>query len=325
MHGHRTRLVSIAALTVAWVVTTVTVARMAGGSDAMSAVSFSQTVTQPAAPGPAPQPAAGYVGDDTCTTCHTGQTVKGSAHARVANPRTPAAQQGCESCHGPGQAHVDDEAKGHIRKFSRIPAREASEACLTCHTRGAHALWQGSPHDTRNLSCTTCHSVHAPTSPAAQLKAVSQQELCVTCHQPQVLKTKRQSHMPVREGKLECSSCHNPHGTTNIKLLKVGNWINESCVSCHAEKRGPFLYEHAAGRESCVSCHDPHGSSNERMLVAKPPMLCQRCHIGSRHPSTIYDATQLASRSNRLIGRACVNCHSAIHGTNHPAGGTFLR
>jgi DmsE family decaheme c-type cytochrome len=325
MHGHRTRFVSIVALTVAWIVTTVTVARMAGGPDAVPAVSSSQVVSQPAASGPAPQPAAGYVGDDTCTTCHTGQSVKGSAHARAANPRTPAAQQGCESCHGPGQAHVDDEAKGHIRKFSRIPAREASEACLTCHTRGAHALWQGSPHDTRNLSCTTCHSVHAPKSPAAQLKAVSQQELCVTCHQPQVLKTKRQSHMPVREGKLECGSCHNPHGTTNVKLLKVGNWINESCVSCHAEKRGPFLYEHAAGRESCVSCHDPHGSNNERMLVAKPPMLCQRCHIGSRHPSTIYDATQLASRSNRLIGRACVNCHSAIHGTNHPAGGTFLR
>jgi hypothetical protein len=69
MHGHRTRLVSIAALTVAWVVTTLTVARMAGGPDAVSAVSFSQAVTQPATPASAPQLAgAGYAGDDTCTT-----------------------------------------------------------------------------------------------------------------------------------------------------------------------------------------------------------------------------------------------------------------
>jgi predicted CXXCH cytochrome family protein len=96
-------------------------------------------------------------------------------------------------------------------------------------------------------------------------------------------------------------------------------------VRGHAEKRGPFLYEHAAGRESCVSCHDPHGSNHDRMLVARPPMLCQRCHIGSRHPSTIYDGTQLAAGSNRMLGRSCVNCHSTVHGSNHPAGGTFLR
>ena len=61
------------------------------------------------------------------------------------------------------------------------------------------------------------------------------------------------------------------------------------------------------------------------MLVAKLPMLCQRCHIGTRHPSTIYDAPDLRNKSNRLIGRGCVNCHSQIHGSNSPAGHTFLR
>jgi hypothetical protein len=61
------------------------------------------------------------------------------------------------------------------------------------------------------------------------------------------------------------------------------------------------------------------------MLVAKLPMLCQRCHIGTRHPSTIYDGTSLASRSNRLVERGCVNCHQQIHGSNHPSGMTFLR
>lgn len=131
--------------------------------------------------------------------------------------------------------------------------------------------------------------------------------------------------MPVQEGKMACSSCHDPHGSTNVRLLRVGNWINESCVSCHAEKRGPFLFEHAAGRESCVSCHDPHGSSNDRMLVAKAPMLCQRCHIGTRHPSTLYDAAAARAGSPRIIGRACVNCHQQIHGSNHPSGQSLTR
>ena len=92
-----------------------------------------------------------------------------------------------------------------------------------------------------------------------------------------------------------CTTCHNPHGSTNVKQLRAGNYVNEACYSCHAEKRGPFLWEHAAGRESCTTCHDPHGSNNDRMLVARTPMLCQRCHIGTRHPSTIYDGTSLGA------------------------------
>jgi DmsE family decaheme c-type cytochrome len=141
----------------------------------------------------------------------------------------------------------------------------------------------------------------------------------------EVSKQQRVGHMPVREGKMTCTSCHNPHGSTNVRMLKVGNYINELCVSCHAEKRGPFLWDHAPVREGCNTCHDPHGSNNDRMLVAKAPMLCQRCHISSRHPATIYDGVQLTSASNRLVGRSCVNCHSQIHGSNSPAGNVFLR
>jgi DmsE family decaheme c-type cytochrome len=203
--------------------------------------------------------------------------------------------------------------------------RDTSSTCLSCHTQSSHALWQGSAHDARHLSCTTCHSVHEPKSDHAQLKTTTEIETCATCHRSQVMKVKRVSHMPVTEGRMTCTTCHNPHGSTNVRQLRVGNWINESCVSCHTEKRGPFLFEHAAGRESCVSCHDPHGSSNDRMLVARVPMICQRCHIGTRHPSTIYDGLAVQNRSNRIIGRACINCHQQIHGSNHPSGQSLTR
>jgi DmsE family decaheme c-type cytochrome len=133
--------------------------------------------------------------------------------------------------------------------------------------------------------------------------------------------------MPVREGKLSCSSCHNPHGSiSNVKALKVGSSISESCMSCHTEMRGPMLWEHAPVKESCTTCHDPHGTSNDRMLVVRLPMLCQRCHIATRHPSTIYDnAAITVNKSNRMFGRSCVNCHSNIHGSNHPSGQFFMR
>jgi DmsE family decaheme c-type cytochrome len=273
-------------------------------------------------------PPADFVGSDTCLACHDGMSrgVATSAHGRAADPRSPAAAQGCESCHGPGSRHLEDPSNDTaIRKFTQMAPRDVSETCLSCHNREAHALWEGSTHDARNLSCSTCHSVHDPKSPTAPLAESSQTALCATCHRVQANKVQRVAHMPVLEGQMQCSSCHDPHGATNVKLLKVGNWVNESCVSCHAEKRGPFLFEHAAGRESCVSCHDPHGSSNDRMLVARTPMLCQRCHIGTRHPSTIYDNLSLQNNSNRIIGRSCVNCHQQIHGSNHPSGQSLTR
>ena len=168
--------------------------------------------------------------------------------------------------------------------------------------------------------------MHNPKSEVAQLKTKTEIETCATCHKAQAMKVTRAQHMPVREGKMSCSSCHNPHGSTNVKQLRVGNYVNESCVSCHAEKRGPFLWEHAAGRESCVTCHDPHGSSNDRMLVVRMPMLCQRCHIATSHPSNIYDNNAITvKKSNRMFGRSCMNCHQNIHGSNHPSGQFFMR
>src|SRR5262245_57317926 len=151
-------------------VITITVRAMDGiSAEGLLAPQTPAAKTAPQAPAPQ-APATGYVGSDTCEACHTeGDTLKGTAHAQALNPRTPAATHGCESCHGPGQAHVDDENKGHIKKFSQLTAEESSGTCLSCHNRGNHAAWEGSAHESRNLSCTTCHSVHSPKSPERQL------------------------------------------------------------------------------------------------------------------------------------------------------------
>jgi DmsE family decaheme c-type cytochrome len=273
---------------------------------------------------------AGYAGTDACLLCHEpeGKSITHSRHGQVKNPRAPAATLGCESCHGPGQAHVDDDAKGHIKRFKDLTPSDVNQTCLTCHNRGTHAGWEGSAHAARNLTCTTCHSVHAPQSIEKQLVKPTETQLCATCHRLQVAKTERAvAHMPVREGKMSCSSCHNPHGSiSNVKALKVGSSVGESCTSCHTEMRGPVLFEHAPVRENCATCHDPHGSSNDRMLVARMPMLCQRCHIASKHPATLYDKDQITTnKSNRMFGRSCVNCHSQVHGSNHPSGQFFMR
>ena len=316
----------VAALVLVWVAAVGLAA--ASNRPEVAQTNTARLATPPPPAAPAPQ-ASGFVGDETCATCHDTQAkaLKSTLHGKAQNGRTPAARgdQSCETCHGPGQKHVDSGKKEDIRRFNVMNARDVNASCLSCHNKGSHANFQGGMHDARNVSCATCHSVHSPKSEKAQLKTATTVQTCESCHKQESMKVKKSGHMPLREGKMDCATCHNPHGSNNVRMLKAGNSLNEACASCHAEKRGPFVWDHAAGRENCASCHDPHGSNNDRMLVAKEPMLCQRCHVSSRHPATIYDGTQVAAASNRAIGRSCVNCHSQIHGSNHPAGDKFLR
>ena len=141
-----------------------------------ASTSISAQQQQRPAPSAAAQPAAarGYVGESTCVTCHD-QKYTGTAHGLKSDPHTPAATLGCESCHGPGKAHVDadgDPAK-IVNDFKKMNPQQASAVCATCHTSGTHAFWAGSQHDQRNVSCVTCHSVHDPKG-EHQLKAASE-------------------------------------------------------------------------------------------------------------------------------------------------------
>jgi len=274
---------------------------------------------------------ATYVGAEVCAQCHYDKftSYQNSAHAIGGDPRTPAGQFGCESCHGPASKHVaggGGRGVGGLMTFAAsVPVAEKNAPCVTCHTRGAVSLWHGSTHESRNLACVTCHSPHGGNPKLLVQK--TQLQLCTQCHQQIRLAVMKPSHHPLREEKMQCTSCHNPHGSQTAKLI-AANSVNDKCVECHAEKRGPFLFEHPPVRESCLNCHDPHGSSHEPLLVAKKPLLCQRCHSSFAHPGGLYatprsgpGASQLVSQSQPQIAyRACTNCHVNIHGSNSPSG-----
>jgi DmsE family decaheme c-type cytochrome len=170
--------------------------------------------------------------------------------------------------------------------------------------------------------------VHSFESRTAQLKTAMPSGVCMSCHTAIRAQMMRTSHHPVREGLMECTSCHNPHDGTRPKMIKA-DWANELCYQCHTEKRGPFLWEHGPVRENCLNCHNPHGSNHDKMLVARLPWLCQRCHLNTRHPGTFYDGRvgggSLALSTNRAVEHACKNCHQNIHGGNAPSGPYFGR
>ncbi len=267
---------------------------------------------------------ATFVGAKVCLTCHAGQT---AAFEKTLMGRIGKTQKGkfdCENCHGPGSAHAKaggGRGVGGIISFrpedqSRT-ADENNAICLTCHQRGDRTYWNGSTHETRGLMCSNCHTVMKEVSRKYQLKTAVEAETCFQCHKDRRAQMARSSHMPLREGKMVCSDCHNPHGSTTDGLLKTAT-INDTCYKCHAEKRGPFLFEHAPVRENCVNCHDPHGSVNEYMLKISRPRLCTECHAFG-HGTT---SGPLAVQS---MSRQCQNCHTEVHGTNSPSGGLLHR
>jgi len=220
-------------------------------------------------------------------------------------------------------APVDGRSVGGIVSFRKDdPGRTAEQnngICLTCHERGERTYWHSSVHDTRGLVCTDCHTVMRRVSATHQLKTPFEPDTCFQCHKDRRAQMFRSAHMPLREGKIACSDCHNPHGSYTEAALR-GDSVNDTCYKCHAEKRGPFLFEHAPVRENCLNCHDPHGSVNEYMLKVSRPRLCAECH-GLGHASFLTQGpAQIGAFS-----RSCQNCHTEVHGTNSPSGPLLQR
>jgi DmsE family decaheme c-type cytochrome len=294
-----------------------------------------------------PMAAARYVGEKRCAECHdTEKTLFGhTQHAKVfrENPRNDIERTVCEACHGPGSLHVADaKDRGRIIGFSKewnTPVEVQNGQCLACHSGGQRLHWPGSMHAGKKLGCSDCHNPMARFSATGLLKKSSITETCQTCHPQQRADFRKKSHMPVPEGKMTCEDCHNPHGSSGKRLLKADS-VNDLCYSCHAEKRGPFLWEHAPVRENCLNCHNPHGSNHDKLLVQTRPVLCQQCHSGqggmghqlfaantlaTNMMGLIVPAANTTAGSRRTLGRTCQNCHSQVHGSNHPSGARLQR
>ncbi|HBL16607.1 MAG TPA: cytochrome C [Elusimicrobia bacterium] len=272
--------------------------------------------------------AAEKVGAAACAGCHADKadSLKGTAHGkRLEAIKGVAPEQACETCHGAGSLHAEAGDTKEIFNPGKALGEKASEACLNCHSGDrTRMFWAGSAHDGKGESCVSCHKVHGGTD--LLLKKKTEVELCLSCHKDVKADIAKRSKHPLRdsssktgEGKMTCSSCHNPHGSRSEKLIAAKS-INDKCYECHTEKQAAVLWEHAPVKEDCMTCHSPHGSSNDKLLVVKVPRLCQSCHMQGRHQSGT-----LAANSAYATGRACLGCHSMVHGSNHPSGAVLQR
>ncbi|MBI4814782.1 MAG: DmsE family decaheme c-type cytochrome [Deltaproteobacteria bacterium] len=284
------------------------------------------------------------VGAKVCATCHAVESARfaETIHARLDSSAFSSAEI-CEECHGPGSAHVQllgvrsvgsstaarpvvlrygvdappIELRTSIIGYRDMgdAARVASSAfCLGCHTRSKFAEWWGGRHDRVGVGCVDCHD---PMQPTVRLLRAPISELCGSCHPDQRARTQLPSRHPVPEGRIACTDCHNPHGS-EPSLIRASSTF-ELCTGCHAEKEGPFLFEHPPVTESCAVCHEPHGTVSESLMRESEPFLCLGCHAGHQGPlPPLTNVTRDAQKSATFLTR-CTACHSSIHGTDLPS------
>jgi len=289
--------------------------------------------------GPASGQESGYSrkGADTCLACHDEDAnvldIFRGRHGVPSDPDSPFGhgQLQCEACHGPGDEHAGRVRRGQERppvvRFgpdSETPVVEQNALCVTCHQSDTGFAWHGSGHDDNTVACADCHVSH--TENDLVLSAATQAEVCFDCHQQQRTETLKPYAHPIQQGNMGCGDCHNTHGDAAESLM-VRQSVNQTCHDCHAEVRGPYLWEHAPVTEDCTSCHNPHGSNHPGMLSMRGPMLCQSCHSQSGHPSLPQDERGLPAGvpSQFLLGQNCMNCHNQVHGSNHPSGSKLMR
>jgi len=255
-------------------------------------------------------------GADECMKCHRKtegvadifDSVHGNKHVG------PMAELQCETCHGPQGKHSgDNEPMLRFGADSPLTAQMQNSVCLSCHRDEERQNWHSSLHDLEEVTCVSCHTLHVAKDPI--LKKENQNDACTSCHSDRLADMHKRSSHPLKTGDMACTDCHSPHGSFGESSLKQHS-VNENCYQCHADKRGPNLWEHEPVVENCANCHDVHGSVNDNLLKTRVPTLCKECHANDGHASNAPSG----NGSMQTAGQGCMNCHSQIHGSNHPAG-----
>lgn len=245
-----------------------------------------------------------------CAACHADkvEAFKRGPHAAWNTgdqAKKTEAEYSCTTCHGDASKHLESPGKGTIFAFtSEDLAKTKTQTCQTCHAE-SHPRFFASPHAKGGLDCTSCHSIHSGNRARSLLPIEDVSETCRDCHADAFAKFELNERHRLKEGILECTSCHNPHEPQN--RVRLGGFKEAECFECHTDKQGPFVYEHGSVLvEGCTSCHEPHGSVNRHMLTFQSVAnLCYTCHaeVPSFH-------TRFTAETN------CTNCHSTIHGSN---------
>ncbi|HSB19729.1 MAG TPA: cytochrome c3 family protein [Anaeromyxobacteraceae bacterium] len=265
--------------------------------------------------------------DATCGGCHGSVTP-----AQAKSVHRPVAEAKCTSCHDP-----------HGSGFKANLVKGGRDLCATCHKGIVEAASKATAkhRPLEQSGCGACHLAHGSAQgPSLLRKAVP--ALCVECHRvdrPAFLK----QHLGYTVGKKDCTSCHDPHGSSRRGMLydKVHAPVARGmcnqchgaagsadqfatkaaasalCKGCHAQKLQAMMEKnriHAPVVEGagCLNCHAPHASKEKGLLRGDIVTVCGSCHAES-----IKRAERSDAKHPPVVAGECTACHDP-HSGNRP-------
>jgi len=212
---------------------------------------------------------------------------------------------GCESCHGPGGAHVAAPSRANIVNPARIGNVRANDTCISCHSQGQPL---SNPIAGKYYDWPVGYHVGLELQNYWKLEEHKLGETSFT-HFPDGTghKNRMQGNdfiqsVMYRHG-VTCFSCHDVHGTDNPAQLRAP--VGAICQTCHQPggPNGPRAAtleahtHHAANSpgSQCVSCHMP-----------KIEVTIADVNVASHTFAFIYPAMT----DQYKIPNPCTSCHT---------------
>jgi hypothetical protein len=195
----------------------------------------------------------------TCLDCHAGRVEPVQSNRfRV---QLQELSIGCESCHGPGQLHVQRHSSGSapegeqdwtIVHPARLSRAANEDVCARCHMQGVATILRSGKNiaDFRpGLRLTDYRIEFGLQRPNLSMRVVG--------HFEQM----RLSRCYSQSSTMTCTTCHNPHQRPADAVAHYRN----TCLRCH--ELDSCGVEHAErlrqdARDNCVSCHMPRSPTD---------------------------------------------------------------
>ena len=195
-----------------------------------------------------------------CDGCH-------SVNYDIATKKVSEWNVGCEKCHGPGSAHVDQPARDTILNPARFDYVHANDTCIQCHSQGQPLT---NPIEGKYYDWPVGFQAGMNLANFWKLEEHKLGETTFThfadgtAHKNRMQGNDFVTSLMYARG-VTCFSCHDAHGTENQGMVREpGNGL---CLECHGPngQNGPHAAtieqhtHHAAGSpgSGCVACHMP--------------------------------------------------------------------
>jgi hypothetical protein len=217
-----------------------------------------------------------------CVACHSGRAQPvGGRDGLYRDPPFKELAIGCENCHGPGELHVEERAKGvpvpgnvdpAIVNPAKLPGWLADNICMNCHQGGDSKVLQpgktlfdfrpGTPlEDTLAIFAVPPQRGAPPSDPLLQHYWSM---ILSRCYRSSA-------------GRMGCITCHDPH---RQPTSTAASYYRARCLTCHTEAncRVPLKARMAKSpADDCAGCHMPkqslvrisHSALTDHRIIAR--------------------------------------------------------